>query len=77
MKITNTGVENMLELRKHNQLRRYIPSSIAAFGPTENTIDLTIFQLQLLGEYYHKQYDVDFRSLRYPRIIRFAIDVYI
>ena len=34
MKINNTGVENILELNKHNQLRCYIPSSIAAFGPT-------------------------------------------
>ena len=88
MKINNAGVENSLELSKHNQLRCYIPSSIVAFGPTtphENVPDLTILcpttiyviakvYLELLGE-YHKQYDVDFHSLRYPRIIRFAVEV--
>ncbi len=78
------GFYNALETTRKLQLDQlFSPSSIAAFGPstpktnTPNDVIMrptTIYgvskvYVELLGEYYHKKYDIDFRSLRYPGII--------
>jgi len=71
-------LHNALEIAKKHNLRIFAPSSIAAFGPTtprENTPDLTLLfpttiygvtkvYLELLGSYYNKKFNVDFRSVR-------------
>jgi nucleoside-diphosphate-sugar epimerase len=78
------GLFNVLDLAKEKIISKiYWPSSIAVFGPntpTENTPQFTIMEpstvygiSKLAGErwceYYHKKYNVDVRSLRYPGLI--------
>ncbi|MFX1264956.1 MAG: NAD-dependent epimerase/dehydratase family protein [Promethearchaeota archaeon] len=78
------GTYNVMEAVRILGLEQaLIPSSIAAFGPStpkENTPNDVITRptsmygvtkvfVELFGEYYHRRYDVDFRSLRYPGVI--------
>ncbi|XP_072170402.1 L-threonine 3-dehydrogenase, mitochondrial-like [Diadema setosum] len=83
IKVNVQGLHNVMELAKMYQLRIFCPSTIGAFGPQsprELTPDLTIqrprtiygvakVHAELLGEYYHHKFGVDFRSLRLPGVI--------
>uniref|UniRef100_A0A5F9DHZ6 L-threonine 3-dehydrogenase, mitochondrial n=1 Tax=Oryctolagus cuniculus TaxID=9986 RepID=A0A5F9DHZ6_RABIT len=78
-----TGLHNILDVAAEHNLRLFIPSTIGAFGPTSPrnpTPDLCIqrprtiygvskVHAELMGEYYHHRYGLDFRCLRYPGII--------
>nr|CCA19142.1 unnamed protein product [Albugo laibachii Nc14] len=83
LKVNTRGIENVLDIAQQNSLKVFAPSTIAVFGPSTplmNTPDETIMRpttiygitkvhLELLGEYYHKKFGIDFRSIRYPGII--------
>jgi nucleoside-diphosphate-sugar epimerase len=82
------GLKNVLDLAVKYQLKVFWPSSIAAFGPTtptQNTPQHTVLEPttmygvnkvagELLGQYYHLKYGVDFRSLRYPGLNGYKAD---
>jgi len=79
------GLHNVMELSKQYHLRLFVPSTIGAFGPESPrnpTPNLTIqtpktiygvskVHAELLGEYYHSRFGLDFRSLRFPGIISY------
>jgi len=86
-KLNMEGLFNILDLAKDKVIDKvFWPSSIAVFGPTtpqENTPQYTIMEpttvygiSKLAGErwceYYHKQYGVDVRSIRYPGLISYT-----
>ncbi len=82
-KVNMEGLMNVLEVAKDNKLRVFFPSSIAAFGgasPKDMTPQDAIMQPQTVYgiskvasenwcSYYHENYGVDVRSVRYPGII--------
>ena len=83
--LNNTSFAYALKIANDFKLQLYVPSTIAAFGflPEENrdVIPNNCFQrpqsiygvtkvyMELLGEYHHRRYGLDFRSLRYPGIV--------
>jgi nucleoside-diphosphate-sugar epimerase len=86
-KLNMEGLFIILDLAKEGYLDKiFWPSSIAVFGPTTpqvNTPQLTIMEpTTVYGiskqagerwcEYYHDQYGVDVRSIRYPGLISYT-----
>lgn len=77
------GLLNVLELARETEVRVFWPSSIAVFGettPAQDTPQKTIMEPSTVygiskqaGEgwcrWYHQNYGVDVRSLRYPGLI--------
>lgn len=87
--INMKALMNTLELSRDTDANKlFWPSSIAVFGPTTpryNTPQLTVMEPNTVygisklagerwGEYYHKRYGVDFRSLRYPGLISYQTE---
>ena len=79
------GLENVLEIARVRDCAVFIPSSIAAFGPStpsdptpQVTIQrpTTIYGVtkvagELLADYFHTRFDVDTRGVRYPGLISY------
>ena len=80
------GLFNVLELVKEGVAKKlFWPSSIAVFGPTTPKLETgqhtvtdpdTVYGISKLAgerwcEYYHKKYNVDVRSVRYPGLISY------
>ncbi|MBU1010162.1 MAG: NAD-dependent epimerase/dehydratase family protein [Bacteroidetes bacterium] len=87
--INMKALMNTLELARETDAKKlFWPSSIAVFGPTTpryNTPQLTVMEPNTVygisklagerwGEYYHKRYGVDYRSLRYPGLISYKTE---
>jgi len=80
------GLYNMLEIARENKYRFFVPSSIAAFGPStpkdktpQDTIQrptsmygVTKVSGELLCDYYHKRFGVDTRGVRFPGLISYT-----
>ncbi len=79
------GLKNILDLAREHDLQVFWPSSIAVFGPSTPKIDTpqntvldpaTMYGVtkrsgELLCQYYHRRYDLDVRSLRYPGLVSY------
>lgn len=79
LKINVGGVQNVLEAARNHEFAVYCASTIAAYGPSSPKIvsaldimrptsmyGITKIHMELLGEYYHRKYGVDFRCSRIP-----------
>jgi nucleoside-diphosphate-sugar epimerase len=85
-KVNINGLYNVLEIAREYKCAVFIPSSIAAFGPSTpkdntpqetiqrpNTIyGLTKVTGELLCDYYYAKYGVDTRGVRFPGIISYV-----
>ncbi|KAG5311821.1 TDH protein, partial [Acromyrmex insinuator] len=83
VRVNIEGMHNVIELAKQYNLRIFIPSTIGAFGPDSPrnpTPNVTVqrprtiygvskVHAELLGEYYHHRFGLDFRCLRFPGVI--------
>ncbi len=82
------GLENTLEVARVRECAVFIPSSIAAFGPStppdptpQVTIQrpTTIYGVtkvagELLADYFHLRFGVDTRGVRYPGLISWVTE---
>ncbi|KAK4880063.1 hypothetical protein RN001_008209 [Aquatica leii] len=82
-KVNIQGMHNIIELANHYKLRLFVPSTIGAFGPDSPrnpTPNITVQRprtiygvskvyAELLGEYYHHKFNLDFRCLRLPGVV--------
>jgi len=80
------GLYNVLEVAREFNLAVFVPSSIAAFGPSTPKINTpqdtiqrptTIYGVtkvagELLCDYYFKRFGIDTRGVRYPGIISYV-----
>ncbi|CAG0878514.1 unnamed protein product [Darwinula stevensoni] len=85
VRVNIEGLHNVMELSKQYGLRLFVPSTIGAFGPESPrnpTPDVTVqrpktiygvskVHAELLGEYYHHRFGLDFRCLRFPGVISY------
>jgi threonine 3-dehydrogenase len=83
VRVNIEGMHNVIELAKQYKLRIFVPSTIGAFGPDSPrnpTPNVTIqrprtiygvskVHAELMGEYYHHKFGLDFRCLRFPGVI--------
>lgn len=83
VRVNIEGMHNVIELAKQYKLKIFVPSTIGAFGPDSPrnpTPNVTIqrprtiygvskVHAELLGEYYHHKFNLDFRCLRFPGVI--------
>lgn len=83
--INMNGLYNVLEVAREKQLTVFVPSSIAAFGPStpkdktpQDTIQrpttmygVTKVAGELLCDYYYQKYGVDTRGVRFPGLISY------
>ena len=84
--VNSNGLLYVLEAAREHGCATFVPSSIAAFGPTtprdptpQDTIQrpTTMYGVtkvggELLCDYYHSRYGVDVRGLRYPGLISYV-----
>jgi nucleoside-diphosphate-sugar epimerase len=85
-RVNMDGVFNVLEVARETGCSVFVPSSIAAFGPTtppdpapQDTIQrptsmygVTKVAGELLCDYYHDRFGVDVRGVRYPGLISYG-----
>nr|CAD7200429.1 unnamed protein product [Timema douglasi] len=83
VRVNIEGAHNVIELAKQYKLKLFLPSTIGAFGPESPrnpTPNVTIqrpktiygvskVHAELMGEYYHYRFGLDFRCLRFPGVI--------
>jgi nucleoside-diphosphate-sugar epimerase len=87
--INMKALMNTLEAARQSDAKRlFWPSSIAVFGPTTpryQTPQLTVMEPNTVygisklagerwGEYYHRRYGIDVRSVRYPGLISYKTE---
>jgi len=84
-KVNMNGLFNVLEVAREFNCKVFVPSSIAAFGPStpkQKTPQVTIQRPntmygvtkvagELLCDYYYSKFGVDVRGVRYPGIISY------
>lgn len=85
-KLNMSGLTNVLEICREQNLKLFTPSSIAAFGDNspknltpQDTIQrpgtmygITKVSGELLCDYYYKKFGVDTRGLRFPGLISYV-----